>query len=723
MHRSRALAFTALALLAAPAGLAAQHPPAPRAQGREIVNWDFRRDGAFRKQALQVRQGRRAALARGDIQALNAPSPAAAVTGDFKLPVVFLQYTDSAATAPMSDTSNYHSVFFSADPAGDPVPRPYSLKTYYEDQSNGQITMDGTFYGWVTTPYTFSYVGSGCAGIYCSTGQQHLAQMFAAALDSLSGVDWSQYDSDNDGYVDFVTFVLPTRGAECLGKTVNNVWAHRYALSGLRRTPYITTTDWVGHSGVKIRIDDYVVQSGQGGNTGCTSGEVMPMGTVAHETGHAFGIPDLYDTSGETEGIGEWGLMGAGNYARPYSPSSLEAWSRAELGWVTVDTLSGTQTVELGPVETSDTVLLAGIAGSDQYVLIENRQGIENDSAMMNVAFARPKSPGLLLWQVDQSIMTAGAAGNTVNAGAIKGLRLLQADGLRQLDSAAASNRGDTGDSYPGSTNNRRLGYTTNPSARSNEGGVAGFVIDSIYQVSADGPMTFRFIQQAPFVVTTDQVANGATVTVNNVTAATYQEILANGDTAHVTVADTQLVNGAKTKLAFSAWSDGQARTHTITSDGAPDTITAQLDVLHKVTFTANGSGSVSGFTSGNFQLAGSTVTLTATADSGALFTGWSGDTTTSNATLQLPMQRPYNVVASFSGAVTVSEDSATRAILGLVTLTAPQKAYLDGLGNNNGVYDLGDYLAFLKSEGLVAAPQALQRILSARPAAPSQER
>ena len=41
-----------------------------------------------------------------------------------------------------------------------------------------------------------------------------------------------------------------------------------------------------------------------------------------------------------TQGIGEWGLMGSGNYARPYSPSRYEAWSLMRDGLGRVDTLS-----------------------------------------------------------------------------------------------------------------------------------------------------------------------------------------------------------------------------------------------------------------------------------------------------------------------------------------------------------------------------------------------
>ena len=94
------------------------------------------------------------------------------------------------------------------------------------------------------------------------------------------------------------------------------------------------------------------MQSALGGSTACDVLAPMPIGTVAHETGHTFGLPDLYDTelnsSLATQGIGEWGLMGSGNYARPYSPSRYEAWSLFEMGWVAVDTLASGRDMVLG---------------------------------------------------------------------------------------------------------------------------------------------------------------------------------------------------------------------------------------------------------------------------------------------------------------------------------------------------------------------------------------
>jgi hypothetical protein len=59
-----------------------------------------------------------------------------------------------------------------------------------------------------------------------------------------------------------------------------------------------------------------------------------------------------------------------------------------------------------------------------------------------------------------------------------------------------------------------------------------------------------------------------------------------------------------------------------------------------------------------------------------------------------------------------VTYNQATDAILGVTPLTSPQATYLDGVGNNNAVYDLGDYLAFLKANAIVPAPGVLQRVM-----------
>ena len=642
--QTRIRVFGVLAVLAAAlsaTALSAQEGGRPQPEPK---GFDFRPDGAFRKQARRVSSGRRAALARGDLRAVNSGSSAMAVTGDYKLPVVFVNFSDTLAAGFQLDTAAYDRLLFSVNPGADA--RPYSVKTFYEQLSNDNITIDGDVYGWVNVPAQFTkvFVGQNCHGVFpgCTANfQTHFGAWITAALDSLNSaalqVDWTQYDSDNDGYVDFVTFITPTIGGECTSiSQPSDIWAHRWYLGAAWGSFYTTKTPWPGHAGQFIKIDDYIIQSSRGGNTGCTAGSMMPIGTIAHETGHAFGIPDLYDTrsSGADEGIGEWGLMGAGNYARPYSPAAMEGWSLAELGWVTVAT-PAPGSVTLGPVQTSDTVWRVPLAGTDEYLILENRQSLQSDTAQMNPALNTPpgKSPGLLVWHVDQSIIDGGRISNTVNAGNRKGLQLMQADGLNNLqDPGINGNRGDRGDSYPGSSNVTSITGTTNPANVDSTGRVARS-ITAITQVSPNGPMSF-------------------------------------------TLSPSQFRVRAQT-----------AGTGTVTSSSG---------------------GTIS---TGVFVDSATATTLTAHVPAGGLFNGWSGDTTGSDTVMVLPLRRSYNVTATFSGVVAVSYDQATNAILGVTPLTGPQASYLDSQGNQNAVYDLGDYLAYLKANGLVTAPEVMARI------------
>ena len=65
---------------------------------------------------------------------------------------------------------------------------------------------------------------------------------------------------------------------------------------------------WVAANGGNILVDDYTVQP----VLDCDSSEINEIGVLAHEIGHAFGLPDLYGTGSDHGGVGRWGLMGSG---------------------------------------------------------------------------------------------------------------------------------------------------------------------------------------------------------------------------------------------------------------------------------------------------------------------------------------------------------------------------------------------------------------------------
>ena len=703
--------------LLTPATLQAQYPRARRGQF-EVRGMDFRRDGAWRQRVAAVRATRHRLLQNRSFAALNSTAVGGdKVTGNVFVPVVPINFRN---VPPPFSRAQYEQLFFSTAPTG----RPYSLKTFYEQLSNGNISVAGRVLDWVTADSTDTYYEDGCNGIGvlapCPPRTvSRFGELLLGALNVVSNgpegtTVWSSFDNDgpdgipnsgdDDGYVDFVTFLHPEKDGACPASP--NIWSHRFVIRAWNGgSPHVTRTPWTGHPGQTLKVDDYIIQSAVGGSTACEVSALMPIGTVAHETGHAFGLPDLYDTdlnsAAATQGIGEWGLMGSGNYASPNSPSRFEAWSLFELGWVTLDTLSTGREIRLSPVATSDTVLYLPIAGTDEFYLLENRQALESDTAQMSPDFgARYKAPGLLVWHIDQGqVDTHGfVTDNRVNVGPVHGVALVQADGRQDLRQPGGQNRGDAGDSYPGITGNTSFCRNTTPASVDNQGAFAGFCLESIVPEPVGRQVRFRYV---PFrsVFAADHA--GATIQVNGSWVARVDQFFAPGTLIELAADSVQINDDLRTRFEFLAWSNGGARHQSLTVGELPDTILAHMAAAYQLRMSVRGaraeavsSGVLGDIRSGVFLAEGSSISLHAAAQADAVFLNWTGDTISTRDTLTLRMLHPFSVVANFIGVQQVTIPDAAGSLFGSSVLAAPQALYMDAAGNRNGTYDLGDFLA-----------------------------
>jgi M6 family metalloprotease-like protein len=720
-----------------PSALQAQYPRARRGEF-EVQGFDFSRDGGWRTRVSAIRASRHRWLRQGSIGLLNLSAPTAPgggkVTGRVFVPVLPIAFRNVPPPFPIS---RYQDLMF--DPA--PIHRPYSLRSFYEQLSNNNLTVDGRVFDWVTADSVDTYYEDGCNGIGvlnpCPVRTtSRFAELLLRTLDAVSqGASgttvWNDFDNDgpdgvpnsgdDDGVVDFVTFLQPEQDGACPNSP--HLWAHRFFIRGWNGgSPYVTRTPWTGHPGQFLKVDSYIMQSALGGNTACDASSVMPIGTLAHETGHVFGLPDLYDTdlsnSQSTQGIGEWGLMGSGNYARPYSPARFEAWSLVEMGWVTLDTLTSGRDVHLSPVSSSDTVLYVPVPGTDEYYLLENRQALESDTAQMNPAFgARQKSPGLLVWHIDQGQIDQHgfSLDNRVNSGLVHGVALVQADGRGDLRRAGGTNRGDVGDSYPGSTGNSAICRSTLPAATDNQGGFAWFCLNAITQVSPGGSISFSYVSYRS-VFSADH--SGVRIKVNGSSASRFDGFVAPGSLTELSIDSLQGDVTGRTRFRFSAWTDGGARTHTVTAHDTPDTIAAHVSVEYRLRTLVRGAtgapiisdanGDVVG---GTFVPEGDRVSLTIHPQPNAVFAGWSGDTTSTQDTLSIAMEHPFDLTASFVAAREVTLSAAANAVLGSPKLVGADSLYLDAAGNRNGHYDLGDFLAAVDRSAAAAGVKSIARV------------
>jgi hypothetical protein len=118
------------------------------------------------------------------------------------------------------------------------------------------------------------------------------------------------------------------------------MWSHRWVVQGWPNIPAPIVTNDPRSGGGFIRIQDYTLQPALGSTNGCGPG-MNEIGVFGHEFGHAFGLPDLYDTNGGGQGIGEHGLMGSGNWQNPPNPAHMSSWSKMQLGWLGSTSVDG----------------------------------------------------------------------------------------------------------------------------------------------------------------------------------------------------------------------------------------------------------------------------------------------------------------------------------------------------------------------------------------------
>ncbi len=604
-----------------------------------------------RGQAVSASRVRQRAAGAG--RAAAAPqranvSAGGVLRGTLTVPVFLVMY----ANTPPLDTANLPRDSIARRLYGTQAAPPYSIHSYYREISNDSLIVNGVVLDWrsvskADTAYEGKANGldntGDVAGLIREIVVLHDAAVDYRLFDN-DGPDGIPNSGDDDGYVDALVLLHPEVGGEC--RAVNavaqkNIWAHRYTYAGWTGMDLLTADDAVG--GGKIKIRDYIIQGGQGGDGvpagrgGCESDKPQAMGVVAHETGHLFGLPDLYDTIGSTSGIGWWGLMGAGNQKVAWRPAHMEAWSRAELGWITEVRIERDTVLDISPIALSDTAYVFPVCSSNEYYLVENRQAIGSDSMLAGF--------GLLVWHVDSALIAQRRFANSVNGAKPYGLSLVEADGVGQLQTGA--NRGDAGDPYPGSSAKTRFSFDTSPSNARHDGMPIELTFDAIEQLIVGGTMRMSVTFAAPALTVTSPPPPGGKAGV------AYDHSFA-------------AVGG----VGQYRWSF------------AAGTVPAglALDAAGRLAGTPEQGGS---------------FTVDARVTSGC-------QTATQTATIDVTVP-------------VLTVDAVVRHLVGAeALLTTDELAYLDIVGNKNGRFDVGDFLAWTQATGGAVTAQELGAVLAA---------
>jgi immune inhibitor A len=364
----------------------------------------------------------------------NAAADRAPLRGTVRVIVVLVDFSDKEMS---QSKEHFEELFFSLGSLATG-----SVRDYYQEVTHGLVDLQGEVVGTYRMPRTAVEYAHGKSGIEIGPPNAHeMARHAVEAADP--DVDFAPYDNDGNGYVDAFVVVHAGQGGEAT-LDVNDIWSHKSVFEG---NPYVT-------DGTKVY--SYL-----------TVPEDAKTGVCAHELGHLlFGWPDLYDTDNSSSGIGNWCLMAGGTWNgegdRPAHPS---AWCKAHQGWVSVTNRTANGSATFPDVKESHDVTRLWKDGgtSQEYFLVENRQKTGFDDHL--------PAEGLLIWHIDDAVATNRDEMHPKVA-------LEQADGKRQLEQRV--NRGDGGDPYPGSTDNRTFDANSTPGSKSYAGADTCVAVSSI---------------------------------------------------------------------------------------------------------------------------------------------------------------------------------------------------------------------------------------------------
>ena len=221
-----------------------------------------------------------------------------------------------------------------------------SAAQYFADQSNGQYRPVFDIFGPVNLPHDVAYYGEQGEVDGKIVSDLYMADFVIDATIAAdeAGCDFSQYDSDNDGLVDFVYFIYAGQG-QAAGGSTETIWPHNWTLAAAL---------WFQRTHCKENCTYYYNKDGSNNmlfldgkmihNYACSAEldlqkELGGIGTLCHEFGHVMGLPDFYDTNYGTNYLAgvcpiEWEIMDYGSYnGNSHCPPNYNPWSKYFFGW------------------------------------------------------------------------------------------------------------------------------------------------------------------------------------------------------------------------------------------------------------------------------------------------------------------------------------------------------------------------------------------------------
>lgn len=303
-----------------------------------------------------------------------------------------------------------------------------SVKTYYETESNGRLTLEGTVSEWYETSMSYSSFN------YDSSDNNNTTTNLVK-----TATDWyftnhtsdnrKNYDCDGDGYLDGVILIYgcPDYSAfESNSKFSrvtygDNLWAYTYWVQNKNyksvTNPGVNAYFWASYDFMYSSGLTATSRTGKSSyGSGITSHSTLDSHTFIHEMGHIFGLDDYYDYSNSYCPAGGFSMQ-------DYNVGGHDPFSCLSLGWADAFIPYEDCEITLYPFQSSHQVILLSPSFNsynspfDEYMLLElytptGLNKFDTDYAYGTSSPRGVNASGIRLWHVDARLVKLNNLGN-----------------------------------------------------------------------------------------------------------------------------------------------------------------------------------------------------------------------------------------------------------------------------------------------------------------------
>lgn len=336
---------------------------------------------SLEQQRCEQRQARRAKLLQANNDSLQPHIAESPVLGTERGIVLLIQYPDVKFS--MDDPLQHYTDMMMkpgydyAYNATTKYRHKGSVHEYFFDSSGGSYDLQLDVVGPITMPDSVKH--------YAASSDRLAWEMIVKGCQMVDdSIDFSVYDQDGDGCIDFVASIYAGPGSNASGVSESQaIWPHQWTV----------TSAGGGQNYVdSVMIDCYVCVNETYG------GRPDGMGTFCHEFSHILGLPDLYYGSYCTPD--EYDVMDYGAYnLNGYRPCTYTAYERYEMGWLDPTPLTEVDVYTLPALTKENKAYIVPVTEgiSDprdgEYYLFENRQLHSWDEHL--------PGHGMLVWHID----------------------------------------------------------------------------------------------------------------------------------------------------------------------------------------------------------------------------------------------------------------------------------------------------------------------------------